>query len=182
MLIIVYLLVILLGFLIPVLVAIYTIYQFISDFKGAPYVPTSVKIVAQILKEANLKKGQIFLELGSGDGRIVRTAVKNYQVNGLGVDINLPLIFYSRVAAKLQKLEKIKFLRQDLFKTNLKKTDVLFLFLLPKTLKKIAPKILTECKKNTLIISHGFRLEGLEKYLVKKTDRKYFPTYYYKIK
>lgn len=169
------------GILIPVLLSLYTIYQFISDFKGAPYVPTSAKIVDEILKEAKLKKGQIFLELGSGDGRVVRKAVKDFKVNGIGVDINLFLLTFSKLISKIQKIKNIEFRNQDLFKTDLKKVDVLFLFLIPKTLRKIAPKILKDCKKGTLVISHGFKLDELNKYQIKKIDRKHFPTYYYKI-
>ncbi len=181
MLFIFYLIIVIVGFLVPVLLGIYTVYQFLAEYKGAPYVPTSAKIVNEILKEANLKKGQIFLELGSGDGRIVRSAVKNYQVKGSAVEINLILLIYSKIISKFQKLN-INFKNADFFKISFKRTDVLFIFLLPKTLKKLSPKILKECKKGCLIISHGFKIEGLSKYQIKVIERKYFPTYYYKIR
>jgi len=42
---------------------------------GSPYVATRKKRIEEILKEVELKKGKLFIELGSGDGRIVRTAV-----------------------------------------------------------------------------------------------------------
>jgi tRNA A58 N-methylase Trm61 len=53
-----------------------------GEFLGAPYVPTSQKDIEEILKRAKLKKGQQFLELGSGDGRIIRAAVKNTRSMG----------------------------------------------------------------------------------------------------
>lgn len=172
---------VLFSFLVPIILILYAVYGIMGDFFGAPYVPTNGKFVEEILEEANLKKGQIFIELGSGDGRVVREAVRKHEVKGIGVEIHLLLIWYSRIMSKIQKLKNIEFLQKNFFKVDLKKTDVLFLFLLPKTLIKLKDKILKECKKGTLIISHGFKIEGFERYLIKKQERKLFPTYFYKI-
>jgi hypothetical protein len=166
--------------LIPVLIAFYGLFAFWSEIKGAPFVPTSGKVVREILKEAKLKPGQSFLELGSGDGRVTRQAVKEFGVNGQGIDIHPMLLFWSNLVAKRQKLDA-KFKQGDLFKTDLSKADVIFIFLLPRTLKKLGPKILDEAKKDTLIISHGFMIPALEQRLVKIQPRPHFPTHFYKI-
>lgn len=149
---------------------------------GAPFVPTFGRYVKEILQKANLKKGQVFLELGSGDGRIVREAVKRYGVKGIGVEIHPLLILYSRWMSKLQGIKDIEFRRGNLFQTDLSQAKVIFLFLLPKTVEKLKDKILQECKKDTLIISHGFKIKGLERFLIDTTERKLFSTYYYKLK
>lgn len=167
--------------LIPPLLAFFVIFGLLSDFAGAPFVPTSSKIVDEILEKASLKKGQVFLELGSGDSRVIRTAVRKYRVKGIGVDVNPVLIWYSRFFAFLQKLPNIKFLNQNISKTDFSKADVIFIFLLPKLIKRIKYKFETDCRKSTLIISHGFKIEGFEKYLVWKIKRDVFPTYYYKL-
>ncbi len=176
---ILYLLVLLAALVIPILIGFYAFYAIWGDIKGAPFVPTSNKLIEQILKEAKLKKGQVFVELGSGDGRVVRAAVGDYGVKGLGVDVHPLLIWYSRFLSR--KLKNIKFKRQDFFQTDLKQVDVLFLFLLPKTLIKLRKKILTECKKGSVIISHGFKVEGWDKKLIKVQKRDLFSTYYYKV-
>lgn len=152
-----------------------------GDFLGAPFVPTPSKIIKEILEKAKLKKGEKFLELGSGDGRVTRMAVQKYGVKGLGIEIHPMLILYSKLLSKIQKLENIEFKRVNFFDLDYKKADAIFLFLLPKVLGKLKDKILRECKSKTLIISHGFKIEGLEKYLIDKIDRKTFPTYYYRI-
>lgn len=169
------------GFIIPFGFIFYGAFCIFVDFKGAPFVPTSGKILKEILKEAGLKRGQFFVELGSGDGRVTRLAVEEYGVKGLGVDLHVPLVFYSRLLAKIKGLKNIEFRVQDLYKTDLGKAQVLFLFLLPATLSKLSAKILKECKKGTLVISHGFKIPGFEKYLIRKQDRKIFPTYFYKL-
>jgi len=149
---------------------------------GAFYVPTSNKIIDAILKNAGLKKGQVFFDLGSGDGRVVRTAVKKYQVRGVGIEINPLLILVSWILAKMEKLNNIEFRRENLFTTDIKNADVIFVFLMPETLKSLKSKIINECQKEVLFISHGFVVEGWEKYLQKKISRRDFSTYYYRLK
>ena len=167
------------GFIFPIIFSFFAVYSIFVDFKGAPFVGTDKNLVLEILKGANLKKGQIFLELGSGDGRLVLSAVKNYGVNGVGVDLHLPLITFSRIKSKMLGLKNIQFRLEDFFKTDISKADVIFLFLMPKTLVSLKEKLKKESKKGVLIISHGFEIKGWERYLVKTQKRKLFPTYYY---
>jgi hypothetical protein len=58
---------------------------------------------------------------------------------------------------------------------------MLVLFLLPKLLVKLKDKLQKESKKNALIISHGFEIEGWKKYQIKKIKDKPFSTYYYRL-
>lgn len=168
---------------------IYSVYSLLADFMGAPFVPTSAKMINSILEKAKLKKGQVFIELGSGDGRVVRQAVQKYGVKGIGVELQPILVWYSRLRVKLQGLEGIKFIQGNLFKVNLsrvypeqsRRIDVIFLFLLPKTVEKLREKFITQCKKGTLIISHGFKIKGFDGHLIDKIDRDIFPTYYYRV-
>jgi len=147
---------------------------------GAPYVPTSKKNIHDILMKAGLKKGQSFLELGSGDGRIVREAVKKYGVTGTGIDINLLLIFLSRFLATHEHLKNIEFKRENIFKTDFSQAHVIYFFLMPELIKKIAVRFDKEVKKGTLIISHGFKIIGWENKLIDQIDTQPFSTFFYR--
>ncbi len=160
----------------------YLLSDFWASIKGAPFVPTKGKLLKEILDKANLKKGQNFLELGSGDGRIIRFAVKNYGVKGVGIDINYPLVKLSQFLARSQKLKNIELKRGDLFKEDFSRFDVIFLFLMPNTIKKLTAKFIKESKKGSLLISHGFEIKELARFMVDKTERSSFSTFYYKIK
>lgn len=177
-----YLVLVLFGIILPMLLLLFVVFGFLGDLMGAPFVPTYNRFVEGILKEAKLKKGQTFLELGSGDGRVVRAAVKEYRVRGIGVEINPLLVLYSSLASRLSHLDNIFFKRENFFNTDIAGAEVIFLFLLPKTLQELRVKLFAECRKNTLIISHGFKVAGWEGYLHYKIDRPLFPTYYYLIK
>ena len=161
--------------------AVYLFSLLYSSFKGSPYVPTKNKECEYFLQQAQLKKGQVFYDLGCGDGRIVRTAVERYQVKGTGFDINPLLIRYARLLARRKKVNGVTFITKNIFAVNLKKADVVYIFLMPKLIEKLLPKFKREMRKGTILISHGFKVEGLQKRLYKKIDHKPFPTYFYKI-
>lgn len=168
------------GLLIPGFLIIFTIYNFIADFKGAPYVATSSGEIDQVLAKADLKKGRRLLELGSGDGRVLRFAVKKYGVKGEGIELNFLLILWSRLIAKLEHID-VNFKNGNLFEVDFKNFHYIYLFLTRKAVIKLAPKITKECKKGTLLISRGFDIPGLEGRLIGKLSTTPFPTYFYKI-
>jgi len=162
-------------------IILYVVSTIISDLFGAPYVPTSSKLVDSILKNANLKPGQCFVELGCGDGRLVRNAVAKYYVSGLGIDINPYLIFYAKIMAHFQQLKNIKFKISDLRRTDLSQADVIFLYLLPSILPVVQKKLMTQPHKKILVISHFFQLSGWEKYLLKTITISSHPIHYYQL-
>lgn len=153
-----------------------------SSIKGAPYVPTRKKEILNFLNEVVFKKGKLFLELGCGDGRVVRTAVKEFGVKGLGVDVNPVLILWARILSKLTKTPHTEFKVENILKTDFSKADYIYLFLMPELIVKIEEKLKKETKKNAILISHGFRIIGLEKYRYHTLHHKPFPTYYYRMK
>ena len=161
--------------------AAYSIGLLYSSIMGAPYVPTSKKHIDEILKKANLDKGQTFMELGSGDGRLVRRAVQVYGVKGIGIDINSLLVLLSRLLAARQHLKNIIFIRQNIFVADFSKADVLYLFLMPETIKKLLPKLEKELPRQSLIISHGFKITGWESKLIDLIKSEPFSTFFYRI-
>ena len=158
----------------------FTISFIYSSLKGSPYVPTRQKEIDIILKEANLKKNQNFLELGCGDGRVCRRAALLYRVKATGVDVNPLLIWYARFLSKIKSAKNTEFRTQNIFDANISKADVVYLFLMPKLIELIVPKLEKELKKNAVVISHGFKIVKWQNRLSKKIDHKPFPTYFYR--
>jgi len=162
--------------------SVYGLSLILSSLMGAPYVPTKNKLALEILKEVKFKKNGLFVELGSGDGRIIRTAVKNHPIQGVAVDINGLLILWSKILSKLDETHsRIDFVNKNILSINLTKADYVYLFLFPALIEKLIPRFNKELKKGTIIISHGFPVKEYEKKLIKQVDRIPFPTYYYKI-
>lgn len=128
-----------------------------------PYVPTPQKVVDGMLKLADVKKGDVVYDLGCGDGRIVITAAKEYGATGIGVDLNPDRIEEANANAEEAKVEgKVTFHEGDLFKFDFSKADVLTLYLLPDVNLKLRPKIQSEMKPGSRIVSHAFDMGDWE--------------------
>jgi len=147
---------------------------------GSPYVATKNKQVELILKELKPKKGKFFYELGCGDGRMIRQAVKKYQVFGFGFDVNPLLLWWAKFLAERERLKNIFFERKNILNVNYQKANYLYLFLLPELIEKLAKKLKKELPKNAVVVSHGFPILGWKKKLIKKIEANPFPTYFYK--
>ncbi len=122
-----------------------------------PYVPTHERIVAEMLKVAKVGKNDVLYDLGSGDGRIVITAAKKFGTRGIGVDIDPVRVKEAREnAAKAGVADRVKFLQQDLFETDIREATVVTLYLLPEINLRLRPKLLSELKPGTRIVSHNY--------------------------
>lgn len=176
-----YLAVVLLLLFFLIFMTFYTMSLIYSSIKGAPYVPTRARLAEEMFEPAKIRKGKYMIELGSGDGRMLRYAVKKYKVKGLGVDVNPLLIFWSRLIARAENVLGIEFRVQNISDTDLTRADYLYIFLMPELVDTIIPKMKRELKKGVVIISHGFPIKALKKKLYFTKKRSPFPTYYYRI-
>lgn len=173
---------ILFEFMFVIAIALYMAFLIYSSIKGSPYVPTKNKQISEILENIPFKKGMKFLDLGCGDGRVIMLAVRKYKVRGVGIDINPMIVAWARLKAHFAKLSGVEFRVENIFKTALGDFDIVYLFLMPELLTKLEPKLAKETKKAALIVSHGFKIEGWDKYCYKTLSRKPFSTYFYRLK
>lgn len=179
---IIYIFILILELLFFISFSIYTLFLIYSNFKGAPYVPTKNIEIDAIFNELKLKKGQIMYDLGCGDGRVIRKASQKFGIKGIGVDLNPLVLLKAKFWTKKQKIKNIQFFCKNIFAINLANADVVYIFLMPNIMKNLAIKMEKELKKGVLVISHGFKIIGWEKYCYKTLDHKPFPTYSYQYK
>jgi SAM-dependent methyltransferase len=124
-----------------------------------PYVPTPEKVVVAMLKMAEVTPNDIVYDLGSGDGRIVITAAKRFGARGVGVDIDPNLIRQSNEnARKAGVAERVRFIEQDLFETDIREATVVALYLLPELNLKLRPKLLRDLRPGSRIVTHEFEM------------------------
>ena len=124
-----------------------------------PYVPTPEKVVAEMLRLANVQRGDVVYDLGSGDGRIVIAAAKQFGAHAVGIDINPERIQEAEENAKKAGVASlVSFRKNDLFLENLAKATVVTLYLLPDVNRRLRPKLLAELKPGSRVVSHDFDL------------------------
>ena len=123
-----------------------------------PFVPTPEPAVEGMLKLAGVKKGDVVYDLGSGDGRIVISAVRNHGAErAVGVDINPERIEEANENARRAGVQdQVEFRQGDLFDADISDATVVTLYLLPSVNERLKPKLLAELKPGTRIVSHGF--------------------------
>ena len=121
------------------------------------FVPTPQEVVEDMLRLANVRKGDVLYDLGSGDGRIPVTAAKLYSVRGVGIDIDPERIREAQDNAKKNGVEAlVRFRLEDLFTSDFREATVVTLYLLPDLNLKLRPRLLAELKPGTRIVSHQF--------------------------
>jgi SAM-dependent methyltransferase len=124
---------------------------------NAPYVATPQIVVDRMLELAELKSDDIVYDLGSGDGRVVITAAQKFGVRGVGIELDPDLIQVARANAEAAGVaDRVEFRQADIFETDFSEATVVTLYLLPEVNLRLRPRLLSQLKPGTRIISHGF--------------------------
>ena len=127
-----------------------------EDDLDVPYVPTPRPVVARMLELAEVGPRDYLIDLGSGDGRIAIAAAQR-GARALGVDIDPYRIAEATAAAEFEGLgHRAQFRRQDLFDTPIRDASVVAMYLLPDINLRLRPRLLTELRPGTRVVSHVF--------------------------
>jgi SAM-dependent methyltransferase len=129
--------------------------------KGAPYVPTPEHVVRRMLNLANVSSDDVVYDLGSGDGRMVILAAKEFGARGVGVEIDPQLVQKARRRARQAGVSHLVDFRQgDLFDTDLGDATVVTLYLWPDMNNRLRPKLRRELDPGDRVVSHSFDIDG----------------------
>jgi len=121
----------------------------------APYVPSPLATVDEMLRLAAVGPGDVVYDLGAGDGRVVIAAAAKFGARGVGVEIDARLVAQAREnAARAGVADRVRFLQQDLFATELGEATVVALYLSPNFNAKLRPALLA-LAPGTRIVSHS---------------------------
>lgn len=121
----------------------------------APYVPSPVATVDEMLRLADVGPGDVVYDLGAGDGRVVIAAAAKFGARGVGVERDPRLVAQARRnAMQAGVAERVRFLQQDLFATDLSGASVVALYLSPNFNEKLRPSLLA-LAPGTRIVSHS---------------------------
>ena len=127
------------------------------------FVPTPQEVVDAMLKLAKVGANDVVYDLGSGDGRVPITAATTYGARGVGIDIDPQRIKEATENLKAAGVgDKVRFLNQDLFTTNISEASVVTLYLLPSLNLKVLPKLNAELKPGTRVVSHAFDMGDIK--------------------
>jgi hypothetical protein len=128
-----------------------------------PFVPTPPAVVDAMLELAGVGPQDYVIDLGSGDGRIVIAAARKYGARGLGVEIDSALVGEARREARRQGVDgRVEFRTDDLLQMSIGRATVVTMYLYPRLMLAMRPRLIAELKPGSRIVSHEFAMEGWE--------------------
>lgn len=121
------------------------------------WVPSPPAVITAMLEAAKVGPNDLVYDLGCGEGEILIEAARRYGARGVGIDLDPVRITNARInAAKAGVADKITFIQQDLFTTDIKPATVVTLYLLPELNERLRPTLLRDLRPGTPVVSHDF--------------------------
>ncbi len=127
----------------------------IAAVSAAPWVPAFKRDIEAVLDDSGLKAGELYIELGCGEGRLLKAAAKR-GARVIGYEINplLWLITWLRVLPYKNAQVRLR----DFWGVDLSRADVVLAFLVPRTMPRLETKIKNHMKPGSRLVSYIFEL------------------------
>lgn len=137
----------------------------------APFLVTPHDVVDQMLRLARVGPADVVYDLGSGDGRLVIAAARDFQARGVGIEIDPGRVARSRDYARREGVaSRVTFIEQDLFQADLSAATVVTLYLTREVNLRLRPKLERELAPGTRIVSFNFDMGDWEPLSVLRVD------------
>lgn len=133
----------------------------VNDLFIAPFVASPLPVVKQMLTLAKLQPGELLYDLGCGDGRVVIMAANEFGARSVGVEMREDLAKQALVKVSELGLDgQVKIINGDIFRLDITQADVVTLYLTTSANDKVRPKLESELKPGTRVVSHDYEIIG----------------------
>lgn len=130
------------------------------DSPWAPWWRTNKKIARAACRLAKIGPKDTVYELGCGDAMFLITAAKEFGARGVGIEIDPLRFFLAKLLVRYAGVsDKVKIIKGNFFDQNLSSATLVFVYLVPKALQRLLPKLLKELKPGTKIISYRYEMD-----------------------
>lgn len=145
-----------------------------------PFVPTRNEVLPAVFKLLNLNEGDIFYDLGCGDGRVVVEAAKRFPVKkAVCIELRRELAEEARRRARREGVDNVvHVVEADFFKVNLSEATAIYMYLLTSVNEALKPKLKRELKPGTRIVTLDFPIPGWEPVKTMQTEGAWQKTLY----
>lgn len=167
------------GLFIFILIGL-VLYRNFANGKDAPFVPMEADVVERVMQLAEVKEGDVFYDLGSGDGRLVIAAAL-HGAKATGIEIDKFRVWYSKLWMKIIRIKNAKILNEDVFSMDLSDATVISTYLLPETHERLKTKLTKELKKGTKVVAIGFEFVGWKPVKIDPHGTIYGPIFLYEM-
>ena len=127
----------------------------------APFVASPPQVIRRMLVLANLKPGEIFYDLGAGDGRTVIMAAQEFGARAVGIELREDLAKKAlQTVYQLGLQDRVTIIHSNIFDVDISPADVVFLYLTTSANEKVKPKLEAELKSGARVVSHDYEIVG----------------------
>lgn len=126
--------------------------------RGAMFHPSAHIRVRTFLDHVPMKANDLLVDIGCGDGRVLKEAARRYGVRAVGFEVN-PLA-YALARLRTLGMKGIEIRWRDFWNVNIRDADVVFCYLFPDVMERLAKKLEAELRPGTRVISCNFPLPG----------------------
>lgn len=128
---------------------------------GAPWHWTRQPTVRRALDLCAAQPGETLVDLGSGDGRVLITAAREYGLNGVGLEIDPLKAGVSRLRVRLAGVaDRVTILRRNVHEHDYRGADILFIYMTHPVLDRLFPDLFDHLKPTARVVTHRFCLRG----------------------
>lgn len=128
-----------------------------QEGKDVIWEPIEDSMVGRMLEMTKVTAADKVYDLGSGDGKIVIAAAKQFGATGVGIEYDADLVKHSRCLAAAEGVaDRVTFIQADIFESDFSDATVVTLYLLPTLNEKLAPQLKKQLKPGARIVSHAF--------------------------
>ncbi|MEM3701011.1 MAG: methyltransferase domain-containing protein [Candidatus Bathyarchaeia archaeon] len=128
-----------------------------------PYLPSPISVVDAALDLAEFKPNEVFVDLGCGDGTVLIRAAERFGIFTVGFEIDSKLVKIAKIKAKTSGLKNlIEIVHADLFKIDISKFNVIYVYPYPPIVVSLSDKIAKECKDGSRILVHDYALKNFQ--------------------
>lgn len=137
----------------------------------APYVVSPQSIVERMLEMADLRPGETVYDLGSGDGRVLITAVQRFHAKAVGVEISEALVDATNERIRKNGLQHdARVIHGDLLKVDLSPADVVTIYLMTDSNEMLRPNMEKYLHPGARVVSHEYAVPGWKPKRIEKSD------------
>lgn len=137
----------------------------------APFVESPQEVVKKMLQLVEPKDNELLYDMGSGDGRIIIMAAKDFGLRCVGIEIREDLVRRTMAEIKRFNLEsRIKVINDDFFNVDISNADIVTLYLTTSANEKLRPKLEKELKAGARVVSHDYEIRGWKPTKISRDD------------
>jgi SAM-dependent methyltransferase len=136
---------------------------FVPLLTGLPWIPTHRKRIHKALELSDLAPGEVFYDLGAGDGRVLVLAARHYGANAVGIELSPTHCLLAWLRVLLSGVsDRVSIRWGNFYKMDFKKADVVYAYLTPEHAIRLRSQLEKQLRPGARVVTISADVDGWE--------------------